>query len=741
MKLRFITGLCQILLLVQVAMSHPRQDTPYRPQKISRPVVLDGRLDEPVWQSLTPLPVTSCYPVFGADPGERTEIFLCYDKTALYIGGRFYDRQPWMIRGNSLRRDRSADSDDLFGLIIDSYNDNENALAFFTTPAGIRVDQTISNDAEPVGFKMPWNDSWNTFWDVATTRNDSGWFMEMRIPFSSLRFQDQQGRVVMGILAWRWIARNGENIAWPPIPIRFQFGHLKPSLGRDVEFSGIKNHRPVYLTPYVLGGAGYAFRLSPTGDRWVKNEMLTREAGLDIKYSLTSNLTLDVTANTDFAQVEADDEQVNLTRFSLFFPEKRLFFQERSSIFEFNTGAGSRLFYSRRIGIDGRGNMVRLYGGVRLVGRAGGWDIGALNMQTAASDYLPSENFGVLRLRRQVLNTYSWIGGMWTSRIAAGGTKNIAYGLDGMLRLFGDEYMTWTVAQSFDSNLSGQGNPLRNSRIQLRFERRRNLGWGYRAGVIRAGRNYNPGLGFFFRRAFTQGNGELFHTWLKPDSSFLQTVTLAMRGTAYVSTIDGRVETAEITPELRLSTKDVSLGAVNATIFRENLIAPFYLDANVLVPAGDYTFSSLQFFYGSSYSRLMRAELFLRAGSFYDGRIFSAVIKPSWNLSSRMALSGQYQTNRVSFPARNQYFRGDILQLRADLALNVRLSGSVFVQYNSVNRHVTVNLRLRYNHSEGNDLYLVYNDGINADQAAAVPALPFSSNRTFLLKYSFTQIF
>ncbi len=733
------------LVAVSGAFAAPQgvAQKPYCPPMIVEKIVLDGVLDEAVWKRLTPLPVISSFPVFGAEPGERTEIYLCYDQSTLYIGGRFYDREPGQVRGNSLRRDRSAESDDLFGLIIDSYNDNENALVFQTTPAGIRIDQAISNDAEPIGYKMPWNDSWNTFWDVATTRNDSGWFMEMRIPFSSLRFQDHNGKVVMGILAWRWVARRGENISWPAIPIRFQFGHLKPSLGHDVLFSGIKSHRPLYFTPYVLAGYGYEHSLSDDAGSWLKKNLFTREAGLDLKYSLTSNLTLDITANTDFAQVEADDEQVNLTRFSLFFPEKRLFFQERSSIFEFNTGAGSRLFYSRRIGLDHLGNPVRLYGGLRLVGRVANWDVGALNMQTAETTHLPSENFGVLRLRRQIFNPYSWVGGMFTSRISREGQANLAYGMDGILRLKGDDYMTWTLAQSFERGQAGASafHPLQNSRMQVQFERRRNLGWGYRFGSIYSGRNYNPGMGFIFRRAFVQGRAELFHTWLKPEESSLQTITLSARANAYVSTFDGRIETAEIGPELRFTTKDVSLGAINVMLFHESLIWPFYLGSDVFVPAGEYTFPGVLLYYGSSYSRVYRADVFLRTGAFYDGRIFSATFQPSWNLSSRIGLSGQYQVNRIVFPSRDQAFSADIVQFRADLALNVRLTGSVFVQYNSVNRRVTVNLRVRYNHSEGNDLYLVYNDGINSERGHAVPRLPFSSNRTLLIKYSFTQIF
>lgn len=235
----------------------------------------------------------------------------------------------------------------------------------------------------------PLDVDWNTFWDVEVAQNDEGWFAEMRIPISSLRFEpDERGRVVMGLVAMRFIPRNSEVATFPATPANWgTFSHMTPSRARKVVFEGLEPQTPLRVTPYALGGAGQQSVLKASGTAYGLETEPTYDVGLDVKYGLTSNLTLDLTLNTDFAQVEADNQQVNLTRFSLFFPEKRRFFLERSSNFAFNFGAPNRLFYSRRIGVHAC-EQVRILGGARVVGRSGRWDVGLLNMQTAGDPTL-----------------------------------------------------------------------------------------------------------------------------------------------------------------------------------------------------------------------------------------------------------------------------------------------------------------------------------------------------------------
>ncbi|MCJ7611902.1 MAG: carbohydrate binding family 9 domain-containing protein, partial [Candidatus Aminicenantes bacterium] len=338
-------------------------EEPWPIPRITSPVTLDGLSDEEAWTAVKPLPLTQIIPNYGKPPTEKTEILIGHDDNFIYVAGRLYDREPDKIQSPSKKRDFFESNTEWLGILFDTFNDKENALGFFTTPSGLRWDGMVTNDAEQRTInEMPINASWNTFWDVAVVQNDRGWFAEMRIPFSSLRFQEKDGRVVMGMKAFRWIPRKAENDCFPAVDLKLGTMALwKPSLCREIILEGVVGRRPLYITPYGLGGYGQYYDLNAEETEYVHKNKPTTEAGLDIKYSLTSNLTLDLTANTDFAQVEADDYQVNLTRFSLFFPEKRLFFLERAGIFDFSFGEYNQLFYSRRIGIYEE-EPVRIYG-------------------------------------------------------------------------------------------------------------------------------------------------------------------------------------------------------------------------------------------------------------------------------------------------------------------------------------------------------------------------------------------
>ncbi|MSR83431.1 MAG: hypothetical protein EXS58_10995 [Candidatus Latescibacteria bacterium] len=270
------------------------------------------------------------------------------------------------MRVNSLLRDEDIWRDDAFALVLDTFDDDQTAAAFITTPAGVRKDLSVYNDAEP-SWETPYDTSWNTFWDAAATRTAEGWFAGLRIPLSSLRFVVREGQVVMGLITWRYIARKNEIDVYPAISPKWYWGVLKPSVASQIVLKGVQAHRPLYFAPYASAGIGQAAQLAD--DDYRTSRTFKHELGAELKYPLASNLTLDLTANTDFAQVEADDEQINLTRFSPFFPEKRPFFLERVSTFDFRLAGDEQVFYSRRIGLSEEG-PVRLLGGTRLVGQA-----------------------------------------------------------------------------------------------------------------------------------------------------------------------------------------------------------------------------------------------------------------------------------------------------------------------------------------------------------------------------------
>lgn len=712
-----------------------RYSTPYVLRRLSGLIIFDGLIDEPAWEEIEPLLMVMHMPHFGSEPTEKTTVLVSYNDDYLYVGACLYDSEPEKILASSKKRDYMKGDTDWFGFIIDSFNDKENALGFFTTPTGLRHDSAVFNDAQG---DFPVNLSWNTFWDVKTSRNEEGWFAEFRVPFSSLRFQDEDGRVVMGLICWRWIAHKNEVVTFPKIsPEWGGWSFWKPSLAQEIIFEDVFSKKPLYVAPYILGGFGLSFELNEAETAYERRDDPALEAGLDIKYGITSNLTLDITVNTDFAQVEADDQQINLTRFSLFFPEKRVFFQERASIFDFNFGDPNRLFYSRRIGIH-EGESVRIYGGARLVGRVGTWDLGLLNMQTALVEDLTSENFGVFRIRRRVFNPYSYVGGIVTSRIGTNGSYNVAYGLDGIFRIFADDYLSLIWAQTFENGKKNSPASLEPARLRINWERRTFKGFGYNFGLSRSGKDYSPGVGFEMREDFTRFGNRIHYGWIPGEKSFLWRHHVFLEGFLFLRNKDDLAESVEVGPGWSLETKSGYTANIAAKFFYEDVSETFSLSDDADVPEGQYRFYGLNGMLMSPMGRVFSTEVTLDAGSFYDGWKISFSTSPNWSLSSDFELSGTYLINWVEFPQRHQKFISHVGRLRFMTTLSTEFSASAFIQYNSAINVIIANIRLRYNPREGVDLYLVYNEGLNTNRYRETPSLPLTSSRTVMVKYSYT---
>lgn len=615
-------------------------------------------------------------------------------------------------------------------------------MVFTTNPNGIRRDVAISNDATgPVGSWL--NPDFDTFWDTAVTINDEGWFAEIRIPFSSLRFQADDGRVVMGLSLHRIIVRKTERVIFPAIEHNVNFAYLKPSRMQKIVLKGVESQRPVYVRPYVLGGlerlsemradqAGYDFNI---------NRMT--EAGLDVKYGLTYNLTLDLTVNTDFAQVEADDQQVNLSRFSLFFPEKRQFFQERAGLFEFRTGGQSRLFHSRRIGLTNDGEIVRILGGARLVGKIGSWDVGMLNMQTGEHANQVSENFSAVRFRRQIFNPYSYTGIIATSRIGIDGQYNIAYGMDGSFRLYGEDYLTFQWAHTFDESdgFNRSSSPMECGRLSAAFVRRLQDGFGYETGFVWSGADYHPGMGFIQRTDFTQFSQEFSYTYRHGDESPFISNRFTVEGEVFYRNIGMELETLELEAGWNYTRKTGSQGSIGLNMTQENLLFPFNLDQQTRVLAGDYTFYRLEGSYSMSRAGLFRFSVNAEAGGFYDGEGVTFTFRPSWNVSPHLEIDGTYSYVYVDFPDRDQQFSSHLARLRLGVPFNTQISTNLFFQYNSVSKTFSTNARFRYNFSEGNDLWIVYNEDMNTNtRQYMLPEMPKSRFRVYMVKYTHTFI-
>ncbi|MCB9272844.1 MAG: carbohydrate binding family 9 domain-containing protein [Lewinellaceae bacterium] len=704
--------------------------------RLSGTIAIDGVLDENAWLDVVPLPYKMQVPLFGVEPSERAVVLLAYDDEYLYLGGKLYLSSASYLRPTTYKRDAMDGTTDYFGIIIDSYLDKENAVAFFTTPTGLRWDGVVWNDALT---EANMSTDWNTFWDAATTYTDEGWFAEIRIPWSSLRFQDREGEAVMGIITWWYIAAKNEVSIYPLIPLNWGgMSGWKPSQAQEFRFRGVRSSKPLYLAPYILGGLEQRFELDETETMYLKDKGPVLEAGLDLKYGITSNLTLDITANTDFAQVEADDEQVNLTRFSLFFPEKRLFFQERASIFDFSFDGFNRLFYSRTIGINEDEGPVRIYGGARLVGRAGKYDLGFLNMQTAASEGLGSENFGLLRLRKQVWNRNSYVGGIITNRMDFKGSYNTAYGLDGIIRLIGDDYLTARWAQSFEDGKANQLFSTQPARAYLNWERRRYDGFSYNLSFSRAGSDYKPGIGFELRENYTSLEPKIAYGWLMEESSKLLRVQAFLKGLGVQNNGSKRTETGILSAGGQFETKNGWGGQCALTIDHEYVTDTFELSDEVHIPIGAYDFSNITGFAYSPYNSLVGFYSEFTAGRFYDGYLFSVGLNPRVKLSSHFELDGFYGFNHADFQERGQRLNTHLARLKGLYMLNTRFSVAAFLQYNSLESNYAGNIRLRYNPREGNDLYIVYNDLLNGGREREVPHLPFSSARAVVMKYTYT---
>lgn len=745
MKKSILIGM---LLFFSIIVSSPAKETDQEAstqntaliiQRLNGQVTLDGLSNEAAWKSISPLPMVMQVPNFGNLPSEKTEVLIGFDDDFLYIAGRLFDSEPEKIQSPSKKRDYLEANTEWFGIILDTFNDKENGLGFFTTPSGLRFDAAVFNDAEPrAPGDMPFNISWNTFWDVRTARNGRGWFAEMQIPFSSLRFQDKEKQVVMGLIIWRYIPRKNEVIIFPAIYPKWGFfSGWKSSQAQEILFEGIQSRKPLYMTPYGLSGYGQSNELNDEETAYLHTNKPALEAGLDIKYGLTSNLTLDLTLNTDFAQVEADDVQVNLTRFSLYFPEKRLFFQERSSTFDFSFGSTTKLFYSRAIGIY-EGEAVRIYGGARLVGRIGSWDLGFLDMQTASVQDLPSENFGVLRMRRQIFNPYSYIGGIVTTRIGTDGSYNVVYGLDGIYRLSKDDYLLLNWAQCFENGRTNNPVSLDPSRFRLGWERRTIEGVGLVLNLARRGLDYEPGMGFELLEDYAVIGGRASFGWLPSEKSSLQSHSIFSEGYYFLRNEDNSLQSFELGPGWTFSSRSGYNGEFSLKINRESLLESLDFFEEVEVPPGEYSFWGFKGTLQTPAGRLFYTMLNVEAGNFYDGWRLSLTSRPTWVISPDISLSGLYQFNRVEFIDRQQEITAHIARIRLEATLSTKFSASAFVQYNSAVGAVIANLRFRLNPREGNDLYLVINESFNTDRMRETPHLPYYNDRAVMVKYSYT---
>lgn len=708
------------------------QEGPLELRRLTSPINVDGRLDDPAWQEVEPLPLAMYAPLFKGTPTQRTVIRVAYDDENFYAAGWFYDNDPSGIRVNSLYRDR-WNGDDSFAIYIDAFNDNQTAKWFGTTPAGMRFDLLVSDDGNTS------NENWDAFWTSKTSVTEEGWFAEVKIPFSTLGFKTApDGTATMGLTLTRLVSRLNERVTFPAIDPKFPF--RQPSVAQDVVLRGVRSPKPLYVTPYVLGGASRNY--VPLADGSFRRERDTpKDVGLDVRYPLSGNLTLDLTANTDFAQVEADGQQIALDRFPLFFPERRRFFQEGSSIFDFTGAHGTRLFHSRRIGLTPGGEPVTILGGARLVGKVGAWDLGLLEMQTDDYGDSPGENFGVLRLRRPVLNPYSTAGLMATTYYG-GGRYNLALGADTSLRVTGDNYLGLKWAATVDDEERDGVGVVDRSFVDAKWERRTQRGLSYTGQFTRAGRDYQPELGFMPRTDFTTANVVGNWYFFTDEHKYFKRIYPGALAFSTFRNADRELESGQYAFWVQWDTKAGGGGWIEPKWFHENVLLPFTIGGKVDIPAGSYDFADLQVVNFMSSGRKLRTDVDFRTGTYFDGRRTQVIVTPTWNVNRHLELGGDYQLSALRFPIRQQSANIHLLRLRVRTALDARASGNAFVQYNSTSERLDFNIRLRYAVTEGTDLWVVYNEGLDTGRDRDILQeerfVPFSVSRALIVKYTHT---
>jgi len=730
---RFLIVLFSIIICFDIIQAQ-NLNFPDVIRRVDGPIKIDGIVDEAAWQNIKPLQLISHWPEFGNAPSDHTELRVTYDDNYIYFSG-ICNSSPENILAASFKRDLFTLGTDYISIVLDTFNDNENALSFATTPTGNRSDQAISEDAAKR------NSSWDTFWDAESSQDEHGWSAEMRIPWSSMGFQVIDNKVTMGLIAWRYTAKKNEMNIFPTVRPDFGFwSFVKPSQMKKVIFENIKSSNPVYVTPYALGGTGQEFVLKDDSSGYRGKNEFTKSLGLDVKYNVTDNMTLDFSVNTDFAQVEADDQQVNLTRFSLFFPEKRRFFLERASIFDFSFGGYNRLFYTRRIGLQG-GEPVNIIAGARLAGRIGDWDVGVLDVQTEGDKGLHAENFGVLRLKKQVINSYSYVGGMFTNRMDEDGNYNMGYGLDGVIRLFGHDYLSFNLAQTYDNSVDSKFDFGKALRSRVIWERKTYKDFAYKLALENAGKDYNPVMGFEYRDDFSRLNTELSYGWVFKGHPVFQRHKILLASDIYRRNNDGSIETIEISPQWFGAFVFGGSFWMGVNAVQEDLLEGFSLANDVEVLSGKHKYYEGHIGFDTPGGSELSGWTEIGYGSFFDGTKFSASIGSKWIASRYFELNGSYDYHKIEFEDRNQSLESHVVQIRSLLALNTKFSLASFIQYNSSANISLANIRFRYNPREGSDLYIVYNEQFNSDRRRELPILPVSRNRTILAKYTYTFAF
>jgi hypothetical protein len=693
--------------------------------RVMTPMRIDGALDEAVYTSASPMSdFVQAEPRSGEPGTEKTEMWIAFDDRNVYIGVRAFESQPERMVANELRRD----SNQIFqnegvGIAFDTFYDRRNSMNFYISPIGGWADGQVTNEGNYSG-------DWNPIWNFAVRRTETGWTGEMAIPFKSLRYRPGRAQV--------WGVNVRRNNRWKnefSFLSRVPVGLASNGLFRVSAFAtliGIEappGPRALDIKPYVTSDLTTDLTATPR----VRND-IGKDFGADMKYGITGGLTADFTYNTDFAQVEADEQQVNLTRFSLFFPEKRDFFIENQGIFNFGgitstgTGAGNNdapiFFYSRRIGLE-QGREIPIDAGGRLTGRVGAYSVGLLNIQTGDVGRLgvPSTNFGVARVRRDILRRSS-IGMMATRRshVSAGTGSGETYGVDGVFSFF-----TNLSINTFWLRTQTPGRPGADASYRGQFNYNGDR-YGLMGEHLTVGADVNPELGFLRRADFTK---DLLQARFSPrprNSRVVRKYTYQVTGEYWENSADVR-EIREVRGEFGIDFQNSDAFDLSYTDLFERIPAPFRIARGVTIPADGYDFRTLRGSFTLGQQRMASGTMFVERAAFYTGhRTAFGFSSGRVKLNPRLAVEPGVSVNIVRIPFGD--FTTRLVSSRVTYTMTPRMFVSGLAQYNSSNNTFSTNVRLRWEYLPGSELFVVYNEGRDTTLAGA----PDLQNRAFVIK-------
>lgn len=661
---------------------------------------LDGDVaSDPAWRNVVPMTgFTQFQPNNGDPASERTEVFMGFTAEAVYIGVICYERDPEAITSSN----NPFQSDSIL-VLFDTFRTEQTGVVFGTNPMGVEYDGQISD-----GFS-DWN--WSTVWEVRTAINEDGWSAEFEIPFSSLRYgrgQDQR----WGVNLERVIRRNNEIANWASVPR--QMSTFRMDLAGEVGGLRVPEKRPrnLKLMPYALGSIERA-----PGTSRAANE----DAGLDLKYSITPSLTLDVTYNTDFAQVEADQQQVNFGRFSLFFPETRPFFLENAAAFEVGIPGATQLFFSRRIGIAPDGRRLPIDGGLRLSGKVGNaMNLGFLRMRAAGADAgTPHNDFTVARVKRDLPNRSS-IGAIATSR-DDGLTAGRTYGIDGTLGIGFSTTLAGFIARTDSDQFDGD-----DYAVNL-FGGHNSPKWQYNAAYTEVGAGFNPEVGFVGRRGYRRLGAFLQRTYAVDDFMGLNEWKPHVAYTGFWD-FDGYHESGFLHMDSWMVWKNGADLWTAVNVMHEGVKQAFPIAGNT-VPAGDYDYAELNV--GGSVPRTGRWQGGggFAVGGFYNGNRVSLFPFLNYRQDETLTAFASWNYNAIDLPT-GEPFKVNLARVGFNYSFTPKVRLRALVQYNDADEVVAANVRFSWLRSGNAGLFLVYNEV--DDRSGA----PMRSRREVVLKYS-----